>query len=151
MVLAAPLPAADESSDDVRADRTDVPHEVAQDLVVPPLVEALLQAEGEPEVDGAREILLGPIEPVDGHELFGAEHAERLEDLGADFVLAAIPAGRRHEGRAHPAAVAHHREQRVVLVVGMRGGLHEGPHRLELAQRESEGGVAGELPDGPDP
>ena len=74
----------------------DQPHVVADDLVLAPLLERLVDAERVAEVHGAREELLGAVEPVRGQQLLGAQHAERLEDLGADLVLSAVAArGRR--------------------------------------------------------
>ncbi len=128
-------------------DGADVPDEIADDLVAPPLLDRLLEAERVAEVDRAREVLLRAVEPVNGEQLLGAQHAERLEDLRPDLVLAAVAARRGHEHRPHALAVAHHREKRVVLVVGMRGRFHERPDRAQLAQHEAERGFGRKLAD----
>ena len=62
---------------------------------------------------------------MDGEEFLRAQHAERLGQLRADLVLSAVAARRRHERRAHALPFTDHREQRVVLVVGVRVRLHE--------------------------
>src|SRR5204863_5173697 len=106
--------------------------------------------EVEPEIDGAREVLLGAVEAMHPQQLFGPQHAERLADLGADLVLAAVPPGQRHQRRPHPASMAEHREETVVLVVGMRVGLHEGAGARQLPEQELEGDAVGPLAEGRD-
>jgi hypothetical protein len=150
VMLPAPFPAADEADDDVRTDRTNVADEIAQDLVVAPPVERFLDAERVAEVDRAREVLLGAVDPVRRVQFLGAQHAERLEDLRADLVLAAVAARRRHEHRPHPLPEAQFSQQRVVLVVRMRGGLHVGADGVELAQHQAQRDLAGMLADGLD-
>ena len=73
MMLTTATAAADEGRDDVGPDGTDLTHEVADDLVVTPFVDRLLDAERVSEIHGPREILLGAVEPVDGQELLGAQ------------------------------------------------------------------------------
>ena len=68
----------------------DQPHVVAEDLVLAPLLERLVDAERVAEVDGAAEHLLGAVEAVRGAQLLAAQHAKRLEQLGADLVLPAV-------------------------------------------------------------
>ena len=147
-MLPAALAAAQKAGDDVGPDGADVADEVADDLVVPPFLDRLFDAEREAEVDRAGEVLLGAVEPVDGQQLLGAQHAERLEDLRADLVLPAVAARRGHERGPHAAAVAHHRQQRVVLVVGMRGRLHEGAGRLSFRSMSRRDASSGSSPTG---
>src|SRR5262249_18512958 len=70
-----------EAGDDIRTNRPDQPHVVAENFVTPPLLERFLDAEGESEVDGAREVLLGAVEAMDRCELLGSQHPERFENL----------------------------------------------------------------------
>jgi hypothetical protein len=84
---------------------------------------------------------------VNREELLGPKHAQSLEDLGANLVLPTIAARGAHERRPHPAAVTHHRQQRVVLVVWMRGRFHERAGRGELAQHQPQCSVIREFPD----
>jgi len=90
------------------------------------------------EIDGSREVLLGAVEPMQRGQLLGAQHAKCLEELGADFVLATVAARRRCERRPITLAAIQHHEQRVVLVVGMGGRLHEDAGVREVPQREPE-------------
>ena len=71
-------------------------------------------------------------------ELFGPQNGERVEDLRADFVLPAVAAGGRREDRPHALAAVQHHVQRVVLVVGMRGGLHEHAGVGQMPQHQTE-------------
>ena len=137
-MLAAALAVEHEADDDVGADRADHAHVVAEDLLVAPLLERLLDAERKAEVDRAREVLLGAVEAVGRQQLLGAQHRQRLEQLRADLVLPAFAAGRRHQRRPHPLAVRVIGQHRVVLVVGMRRRHHEVADRVELAQRQLE-------------
>ena len=84
---------------DVGTDRADHPDEVAEDLVVTPLLDRLLRAEREPEVDGAREVLLGPVPAVRLQQLLGPQHADGVEELRTDLVLPAVPARGGERGR----------------------------------------------------
>jgi len=70
----------------------DQPHVVADDLVLAPLLERLVDAERVAEVHCAREELLGAVDAVRSQQLLGAQHAERLENLGADLILSAVAA-----------------------------------------------------------
>ena len=150
MVLTAALAAAKKSGDDVRSNGADVPDEIPNDLVMPPLLDRFVDAEGESEIDRAREVLLGAIEAMDRQQLFRPQHAERLKQLGADLVLAAVAAGRGDEHRAHPLPVLQLRQQRVVLVVGVRVGLHERAGRGEPAEHQLQRFGIGPLGNGRD-
>ena len=128
--------------DHVGANHANQPDVVGGDLLAPPFLERLLDAEREAEVDGSSEVLLGAVEPVHGSKLLRAEHAERFENLGSDFVLAAVAAGGGGErGPIALPAVQHH-QQSVVLVVGVRRGVKEDTGVGQVPQRQAEGHVA---------
>ncbi len=93
VVLAAALALERQGEDHVGAEGADDAHDVAERLLAAPLREGLLHAEGEAELVGAAEVLLDPVVAVDRRQLPGAQHAERLEQLGPDRVLAALAAG----------------------------------------------------------
>ena len=143
-MLAAALAVVDEAHHHVGPDGADHAHVVAEDGLAAPLLERLLDAEREAEVDRAREVLLGAVELVHRRQFFGAQHGERFEDLRADLVLPAFAARGGDERRAEALRVPVVGEQRVVLVVGMRRGHHHVAHRVELAQGELERGPPGE-------
>ena len=134
VMLAAADAGRAEPGHDVGTNRADHADEVAEHLVVPPLLERLLDAEREAEIDGAREVLLGRIEAMQRRQFLRPQHAERLEDLGADLVLAAVAARRRDERRPVALAAVEHHQQPVVLVVGMRRRHHEDAGVAEMTQ-----------------
>src|SRR5438045_96632 len=61
------------SRHDVGPNQANQAHVVADDLVAPPLLHRLFDAERVAEVDGTREVLLGAIEPMHRRQFFGAE------------------------------------------------------------------------------
>ena len=124
--------------DDVGARHADQAHVIADDLVTSPFLERLFDAERVAEVDRAREVLLGRVEAMHRRELFGAQHRERIEQLRADLVLAAVAARRRRQNGAHALPAIQLHVQRVVLVVGMGRRLHEDAGVAQLAQRQPE-------------
>src|SRR5438045_2497730 len=73
----------------------------------------------------AGEILLGSVEAVQRGELFGAQDAERFENLRADLVLAAVAPSRGRECRAKSLPAIELHQQAVVLIVGVGGRHHE--------------------------
>ncbi len=82
---------------------------------------------------------------MDGHELRGADHGQVLEQLRADFVLAAVAARQREQHGPHSLPSAERREQPAVLIVGVGGHLEERGGGPELPQRQAERGVPGVL------
>ena len=138
VMLATTRPRRRQRDHDVGADGANHADVVAQDLVVPPLLQRFLRAEREAEVHGAREVLLGAVPAVRREQLLGAQHADRVEQLRADLVLAAVAARGRHQRDAHPLPARVERQHRVVLVVGMRRRVHEGADGRQLAQRQAE-------------
>ena len=138
VMLAAAAPLRRHGGDHVGPDGANHPDEVAEDLVPAPPLEGLLDAEGVTEVDGAGEVLLGAVQPVRGVQLLGPQHRQRVEQLGADLVLAAVAARRRQQHGAVALASRQSRQQGIVLVVGMGHDRHEGTGAVELAQGDAE-------------
>ena len=133
-MLAAAVAVEHEANNDVRANRANHADEVAENFLVAPLLERLFDAEGEAEVDGTREVLIGTVKAVRGRQFLGAQHGQRLEQFRPDLVLAAFTVRRRHQRSPEALAVREVREHRVVLIVRVGGGHHEIAHRVELAQ-----------------
>ena len=138
VVLAAAAPLRRHGGDDVGADGADHPDEVAEDLLPPPALEGLFDAEGVSEVDGAAEVLLGPVEAMRRLQLLGPQHRQGVEQLGADLVLAAVAARRRQQYGAMALALRQPRQQGVVLVVGVGRDHQEGAGAVDLAQGDPE-------------
>ena len=138
VVLAAALALEGQGEDHVGAEGPDDAHDVAERLLAAPLREGLLHAERVAELVGAAEVLLDPVVAVDRHQLPGPQHAERLEQLGADRVLPALAPRQREQARAQAEPAREADEHPVVLVVGV-GGDEEDPARdAEPAQGEGE-------------
>ncbi len=137
-MLAAAGAVEDEADDHIRTNRANHPHVVAENFLLAPLLERLLDAERVAEVDGAGEVLLRPVELVRAQQLLGPQHRQRFEQLRSDLVLTAFAAGGGDERRAIPHAVAVVRQQPVVLVVGVRRRHHQVADGVELAQHQFE-------------
>ncbi len=120
--------------DDVGLEAADVPDHVGEDRVVAPDRQRLLRVLGVAEVDGAGEGLLAAVDAPRRQELLRADHAEELALLVADQVLAAVAARHREVRRAQEALVAEVGDQRGVLVVGMRGDVHDAADDGELLE-----------------
>ncbi len=142
VVLPAALSVRPHGDDDVGPNRADQPDVIAEDLLPPPLLVGLVRAERVAEVDGAREVLLGAVELVHREQFLGPRRGERVEQLRPDLVLASVAARRAHDDRAHALAPAHRRQHPVVLIVGMRHGLHQHGGGLQLAQQQPEAHLA---------
>ena len=124
-MLPAAGPLENEADDDVRANGADHPDVVAENLLLAPLLEGLVDAERVAEIHRPGEVLFGAVEAMRGEQLLRSQDRQSLEHLGADLVLPAFAARRRHQRRAEAVAVRVEREHRVVLIVGMRRRHHE--------------------------
>jgi hypothetical protein len=142
VVLAASGSVGPERDDDVRMGHADEPNEVAEDLFAAPALEGLFDAERIAEVDRTREKLLGPVEAVCCEQLLSPKRGERVEELRSDLVLPAIAARRGREHGAHAKPLAHHRKERVVLVVGMRRRHHQRLVARQTPQRQAKACLA---------
>src|SRR5262245_36661294 len=85
---------------DVWPHHADQPHVIAEDLVLPPFFKCLVDAERETKVDGAREVLLRSVEPMQCRQFLGAQYAERFENFRTDFVLTTVSSGGGGQHRA---------------------------------------------------
>ena len=124
--------------DDIGARHADQPDVIADDFVPSPLLHRLFDAERVTEVDRAGEILLGRVEPMHRFELSGSQHCQWVVQLGPDLVLPAVASCRGRQNRAHALPAIQVHVQRVVLVVGMGGRLHEHRCAVELAQDQAQ-------------
>ena len=97
---------------------------------------------GEAEVVGAGEELVAAVERARLQQLLGADHAERVEQLGADDVLAALAAVERQVGDARVVAAGEAGDERGVLVVGMRRRVHRAGGRPQPFEGLHEAGDA---------
>jgi hypothetical protein len=126
----------------VRAQRPDQPHVVADDVLAAPFLDHFLGIERVAVIDRAREVLLGAVDAVGREQFRRPQYADIAKQLGTDLVLPAFTAVVLHVDRSQAHAVREHREERVGLVVWMRGRLHEGAGHVQLPDREPERNVA---------
>ena len=138
MVLATARSVGTHRHDDIGPQGPDVTHEVAEDLLTPPLLERFLLAERVAKIHCAREVLLGAIEAMRREELLGPEDAQRVEELRADLVLSAVAARGRDERHPRAEMPRVERQHGVVLVVGVRGHVHDRADGRELPQAPAE-------------
>ena len=103
-VAAPPLNA--HGDDHVGPQRADQSRVIAHDLLPAPLGDHFPRIERVAVVDGAREVLLGAIDTVDGQQFGCAQHGDVAEQLRADFILAAVAAVVLHIDDAQAHAVA---------------------------------------------
>ena len=135
--------------DNVRAELADQAHDVAKDGLPVPDTQGFLGSLRVPEVLRAGEVLLPAVQPARGEQLLRARHAERLAELGAEQVLAAVAASERKIGRPVSASAGKVSDGLRVLVVRMGGDVEHAAHVGEAAQllqdlcsRRRLGGVA---------
>ena len=138
VMLAAAAPLRRHGGDHIGPDGADHADEVAQDLLPAPPLEGLLDAERVPEVDGAREVLLGAVQTVGGVQFLGPQNGQGIEQLGADLVLAPVAACCREQHGTVAFSLRQTRQQRVVLVVGMGHDRQEDARAVQRAQRHPE-------------
>ena len=124
--------------DDIGPEHAPQPDIIADNVLPSPLLDCFLRAERVMKLECAREILLGAVDAVRREQFGGAQHGEVVEQLRADFVLPAVAAIVLQIDHAQPHAVSEIREQRVGLVVGVRGGLQERAGDAQLTKRETE-------------
>ncbi len=80
---------------DVRPEEADDAHDVAQDRLAIPDAQCFLIILGKPEIDRPGEILPAAVELSRGQQFLGAGHAERIAEMRAKQILAALASGER--------------------------------------------------------
>jgi len=113
-------------------------NDVAEGLVMSPAAERLVHAERVAEVVRPPEELLGAVVAMHRGKLLGAQDAQGLAQLGADFVLPAFAPRHGQQAHTQPEAAAQPHEHSVVLVVGMGGDVEHGPHHRQASQGEGQ-------------
>jgi hypothetical protein len=120
--------------DDIGPELADDANDVAKHGVAVPEAERLLRRLRETEVDGAGEELAAVVEAAGGEEFLGAQHAEFLVKVLAEFILAAVAARERQVGGAVAAAEGEVGDELGVLIVRVRGDVEDGAGGAEAAQ-----------------
>ena len=117
-------------------------------VLAAPLLERFVEALREPVVDHRREVLLvDAVVLVGGQQFVGADQPERVEQLRADRVVAALAAIERQQRHARAVAAAQLRQDAAVLVIRMRRDVHHAGRGLEFLDLLPCAGRAGVLGD----
>ena len=121
--------------DDLRPEAPDHIDDVFENRVPRPEPKCLVGRLRESEVVRAREELSRPVQLAGGEQLFGADDAELGAELGADQVLAALPARQREICRLGAHAARQQHQELGVFVVGVRADHQHALVAAELPQR----------------
>ena len=97
---------------------------------------------GKPVVERVAEELCSAIETPCLEQFLRANHAERIEQLRPDDVLSAFAAVQRHVRDARVIPARRSRNERRILVIGMRPRVKHARRRLQALQELCEAGGA---------
>src|SRR3954454_18216135 len=93
MSVSIALGAAEARNQNVRPEGANHAYHVAEsDVVSMPLLESLFWVFGKTEIGDASEALFNPVVAIGARQLQRTQHAEHIEKIAADLVLAALPA-----------------------------------------------------------
>jgi len=137
LAVAVARSTAKSQDDDVGTEAADHPDNVAEDLIVTPLLETFLGCFGESEIDGARKELLRAVDAPRREQLLGANDAELVALFGADQVLSALASREREITGAHLAPTRQIGEQGRVFVIGMSGDHEHAANDVQAIEREA--------------
>ena len=143
--VAVPWRTAEDGDDHLWLEGADDPDHVAEQRIAGPLCPGVVDGLGVAEVVGPREELAGAIDPPRGQQLFGAQHAEAVAELGADEVLPALAPIEREIGGVRAFAPRQEGDQLRVLVVRVRAddqdalGVPETPQRVVECHHAARG------------
>ena len=124
--------------DDERAIRADDAHHVGEHFAFGPTLLTFGARLRETKIERAREELIAAIEPARLQQLFGADDAQRIEQLWPDQILPALAAIEREIADARAVAACEPRDQSGVFVVRVRARVQHTRRRLQAAQHEAE-------------
>ncbi len=118
----------------IRLELTNDADHVGEDFLAVPLRQRLLVVLGKAEIAGAGEELLRAVHAPGGEEFLCANDAQRITDLRADKILAALATRERKVGRADAATLGEVGEKLGVLVVGVGGDVEDAAAFAEGAE-----------------
>src|SRR5581483_9809654 len=121
MPVAIPRCSGKDGDNNVRAERADDLHDIAEHGIVRPVQIRLFGRLREPEVVCAREVLVRTVDATGREELLRANNAERFAELVADQVLATVTAREREIRGLDVLPAREPRDEARVLVVRVRG------------------------------
>ncbi len=131
LTVAVGLVPGEPRMDHERPEQPDHANHVAEHLAFAPLRLRFRQRLREAVVERAREELLAAIEPPRLKQFLRANDAQRVEQFRTDDVLPALAARQRQIRDARMVTSRGPRDERRVLIVGMRAGMKHARRRLQ--------------------
>ncbi len=114
---------------------SDHAHHVAEgDVVSAPFLEGFFGTFRIAEIRHPAEALFHSVVAIGSSQFQCAQHAQHVKQVAAHFVLTAFAAGESHQQRRVSLAAGLEGQHASVLVVGMRGGLHQAGRSLQPEQ-----------------
>ena len=126
LAVAVPRRPAEDGHDDLGTKPPDHSDYILEDGVTRPMLPGLVNGLGEAEIVGAGEVLASAIEPARRQQLLGPDQAQRLAQLGADQVLAALAPVQR-EVRGFGSSPPHQDGEQLGILVIRMGSDHQHP------------------------
>ena len=114
-----------------------------RDIVPAPFLKGFFGILRVAEIRDPAEALLHSVIAIGRGQLQRAQHAQHVEQIAADFVLAAFAAGESHQKRRDSFAARLERQHASIFVIGMRRGLHQAGRGLQPNQHLLQSGCAG--------
>ena len=126
----------------MRTERAYHTYHVAENGILGPVRIRLFGVLAEAEVIRAREVLLATINATRRQQLLGADRAERFAQFVTEQVLPAIATRERQICRFHMAALGQPRNDRRILIVGVRSHREHAARGADTGERGAERGRA---------
>ncbi len=122
---------AEARDQDERPEHSDVTDHVGEHVLLAPLLIRFGHRLREAEVVGSREQLAGAVERAGLQQFLRTDDAERVEQIRADDVLAALAARQRQISDPRVIVTRQRRDERRILVVGMGSRLDDARRGLQ--------------------
>ena len=144
MAMPVAAVALETSADHVRAEGANHPHHVAQRHVVAvPHLEGFFRSLGESEIGNPGETLFHSVITVGRQQLQGANDTELIQEIAANFVLAAFATIQGELQGGDAVSARFERQHAAVFVVRMGDGMHQARRGMQTAQHLFQPGVTG--------
>ena len=144
IAMAVAAVALEPSADHVGTESANHSHDVVERHVVAvPHLECFFRSLGKSKIGSSGETLFDGVVTVGRKQLQGANDAEFIQEIAANFVLAAFAAIQGELQCGHTVAARFEREHAAIFVVGMRDRVHQTPRGMQTAQHLFQPGIAG--------
>ena len=144
MAMPVAAVAPETSADHVRTEGANHAHHIAKgDVMAVPHLKGFIRRFGESEIGNPGETLVNSVIAVGRQQLQGANDAEFIQKIAANFVLAAFATIQGELQGGDAVSARFKREHAAVFVVRMGDGMHEARRGMQAAQHLFQPGVAG--------